>query len=78
MEGATERVRGARGGAREEGNFKGRTMRRTLASIQFTVHKTTHNMAPALDTLVLQMKTSEQVGLCKLCIEMRRNVLFDR
>ena len=46
-----------------EGNFKGGTLRRTLASIQYTVHKTTHNAA--LATLVLQ-------------IVMRRNVLFDR
>ena len=39
-----------------EGNFKGGTLRRTLASIQYTAHKTTHNAALALDTLVLQLK----------------------
>ena len=44
-----------------EGNFKGGTPRRTLANIQDTVHKTTHNAALVLETLVLQMKNSEQV-----------------
>ena len=47
------------------------------------MHKTTNNAALAIETLVgpiLQMKNSEQVGLYrpKLCIVMRRNVLFDR
>ena len=45
-----------------EGNFKGGTLRRTLANIQNTMHKTTHNAALALETLVLPMKNSEQVG----------------
>ena len=44
-----------------EGNFKGGTLRRTRASMQYTVHKTTHNTAPALESLVLQTKNSEQV-----------------
>ena len=33
---------------------------RTLTNIQYTLHKTTHNAALALDTLVLEMKNSEQ------------------
>ena len=45
-----------REGARE-GNFKGGILRRTLASI----HKPSHNAALAIDTLLLQMKNSEQV-----------------
>ena len=39
-----------------EGNFKGGLLRRTLANIQYAVHKTTHNPALAFKTLVLQMK----------------------
>ena len=55
------RSEGGREGAREqgrEGNFKGGTPMSTLASIQYTAHKTTHNAALALETLVLQMKTN--------------------
>ena len=44
-----------------EGNFKGGTLRRTLANIQYTVHTTTYNAVLALETLVLQMKNIEQV-----------------
>ena len=44
-----------------EGNFKGCTLMRTLANIQYTLHKTTHSAALALETLVLKMKNSEQV-----------------
>ena len=62
-EGGSERRReGARkGGSKEgysrEGNFKEGTLRRTLASIQYTAHKTTHNAALALETLLFQIKT---------------------
>ena len=35
---------------------------RVLASIQYT-HKPSHNAALALDTLVLQIKHSEQVNI---------------
>ena len=52
------------GGAWEEGkegNFRGCTMIRTPANIQHALHKTTHNAALALDTLVLQVKNSEHV-----------------
>ena len=54
-EGATERGRstGRSGGRREigrEGNFKGCTLMRTLANIQYTLLKTTHNTALALET----------------------------
>ena len=40
-----------------EGNFNGGTLRRTLASrpIQYTAHKTTHNAALAIASLVLQI-----------------------
>ena len=44
-----------------EGNFKGCTLMRTLANIQYALHITTHNAALALETLVLQMKSIEQV-----------------
>ena len=49
---------GGREGAMEQrrGNFKGGTPRRTLASIQYTSHKT-----HVIETLVLQMKNSERV-----------------
>ena len=57
------------------GNIKGGILRRTL-SIQYTAHKTTHNAALALETLVFKIKNGERVY--KLCIVMRRNVLFDR
>ena len=50
--------KGSKGG-RE--TIKGGTLRRTLASIQYTAHKTTHNAALALETLVLQIKNSERV-----------------
>ena len=61
------RERGARnrsGGGREigrEGNFKGCTLMRTMVTIQYTLPTTTHNVALALETLVLGMKNSEQV-----------------
>ena len=47
---------GAWEGGREigrEGNFKGCTLMMTLANIQYTLHKTTHNAA--LDTLVFEI-----------------------
>ena len=50
--------------------------RRALASVQY-IHKPFHNAALGLETLVLQMKNSEQ-GNYKLCIMMRHNLLFDR
>ena len=59
----------------QEGNFKGGTLRRTLATIiQHTVHKTTHNATIA--ALFLQIQNCKRVF--KLCIVMRRSVLFDR
>ena len=48
-----------RKGARE-GNFKGGIPRRALSSIQY-IHKPSHNGALAIDTLLLQMKNSEEV-----------------
>ena len=45
-----------RGGA----HFKGGILIRELASIQY-IHKPSHNAALAVETLVLQMKNSEQV-----------------
>ena len=54
-----------------EGDFMGVTLRRKLASIQYTAHKTTHihNVALAIATLVLQIQICERVY--KLCIVMR-------
>ena len=48
-----------REGARE-GNFKGCILRRALTSM-YSIHKPSHNAALAIDTLLLQMKNSEQV-----------------
>ena len=46
-----------------EGNGKGGTLRRTLAStgIQYTAHKTTHNATLAIATLVLQLHNCKWV-----------------
>ena len=58
---ATERGRGAiKGGPSETGRQGGRETSREvpwwiLANILYTVHKTTHNAALALDTLVLKI-----------------------
>ena len=60
-----------------EGNFKGGTLRRTLASIQCTTLKPTHDAALAIATLVLQIQNYCK-RVYKHCIVMRRNVLFDR
>ena len=62
-EGATEGGRGTRRsvGGREierEGNFKGCTPMRTLTNIQYTLHKSTHNAAFVIETLILEMKNS--------------------
>ena len=53
-------VRGRRGD-REGGNFKGCTLMRTLANIQYVLHKTTHNADLAIETLVLEITNGEQV-----------------
>ena len=53
------REQGGREQEREE-NFKGSIPRRAEASVQY-IHKPFHNAALGLDTLVLQMKNSEQV-----------------
>ena len=45
-----------------EGNFKGDIMRRTLASIHYTAHKTTNNAALAIATWVLQIQNCKRVG----------------
>ena len=42
----------------KQGNFKGGILRRALA-----IHKPSHNAALTLETLVLQMKNSEQVNI---------------
>ena len=80
-EGGSERGVRERGRERaaergREGNFKGGTLGRTLPSIRHTAHKTTLNAVLASDTLVLDIKKCERVY--KLCIVMRRNVLFHR
>ena len=61
--GPRERYREERGGREiwREGNFKGCTLMKTLANIQYALLKTTHNAALALETLVLGMKNSEPV-----------------
>ena len=69
-----QRSKGGRKGGRDGGKLQGRYPEEDTG--QYTVHKSTHNEALALETLVLQMKNSEQVY--KLCIMMRGNVLFDR
>ena len=44
------------------GHLMGGTLRRELANIQY-IHKPSHNAALALETLVLQIKNSEQVEM---------------
>ena len=51
---------GREGRWRQGANFTGGILMRELASIQY-IHKPSHNAALALDTLVLQIKNSEQV-----------------
>ena len=60
-EGLSEERKEQGGGeqGREE-NVKGGIPRRTQASVQY-IHKPFHNTALGLETLVLQMKNSEQV-----------------
>ena len=60
-----------------EGNFKESTLMRTLACIQYTAHKTTHNAALAIASLLLQIQNYCK-RVYKLCIVMCRNVLFYR
>ena len=57
---------GQRGGGEGRANFTAGILRRELASIQYIrhavySHKQSHNAALGLETLVLQMKNSEQV-----------------
>ena len=52
--------RGGEGRGGEGANLTGGILMRELATIQY-IHKPSHNAALALDTLVLQMKNSEQV-----------------
>ena len=59
-----EEEQGRSVGGREigrDGNFKGCTLWRTLTSIQYTAHKTTHNAALAITTLVLQIQNCKRV-----------------
>ena len=61
--GDIEREREGASGEGEQGrddNFKGGIPRRAQASVQY-IHKPFHNAALGLETLVLQMKNSEQV-----------------
>ena len=60
MDGGREEANGGGIERGREGNFKGDILRRALqASIQY-IHKPSHNAALAIDTLLLQMKNSEQ------------------
>ena len=54
------RVGGREGG--RAGHLMGGTLMRELANIQY-IHKRSHNAAFALETLVFQMKNSEQVEM---------------
>ena len=65
-------------GDREGGKLQGRYPKEDTCQYQYTAHKTTHNAALAIATLVLQIQNCKRVY--KLCIVMRRNdiVLFDR
>ena len=58
-----------------EGNFKCDTLSRTLASIQRTRQHTTRPLPLRLWYILL---TQNSKRVCKLCIVMRRNLLFDR
>ena len=73
-EGATERGRGAREERERKGDREGGKLQGTYPredSDQYTAHKTTHDAALAIATLVLQIQNGKQVY--KLSI-----VLFDR
>ena len=72
-EGATDRGRGARDGRKLQGRYPEED---TDQYMQYTAHKTAHNTARAIATLVLQKQNCKRIY--KLCIAMRRNVLFDR
>ena len=61
-------------GGREGGKLQGRYPEEDNG--QYTAHKTMHNTAFAIVTLILQIQNCKRVY--KLCIVMRRNVLFDR
>ena len=61
-------------GANEVGKFQGRYSEQDTS--QYTVYNAQHTAALALETLVLQKKNSGRVY--KLCIVMRRYVLFDK
>ena len=52
-------------GVRTQTNFTAGILRRELASIHY-IHKPSHNAALALETLILQMKNSEQVYILNL------------
>ena len=54
--------RGGEGRGGEGANFTGGILMRELASIQY-IHKPSHNVALALETLVLQIQNSEQVKI---------------
>ena len=56
------RKRAEEGLSEEWRESKGGILRRALASIQY-IHKQSHNAALAIDTLLLQMKNSEQVSI---------------
>ena len=60
MDGGREEASGGGIERGREENFKGGILMRALASIQY-IHKPSHNAALAIDTLLLQMKSSEQV-----------------
>ena len=60
MDGGREEASGGGIERGMDGNFKGGILRRAVASIKY-IHKPSHNTALANDTLLLHMKSSEQV-----------------
>ena len=69
MDSARERWEGASGEGEQgrDENFKGGIPRRAQASVQY-IHKPFHNATLGLETLVLQMKSSEQVCVIMYCL----------
>ena len=63
-EGRGGEERGGEGRGRQT-NFTAGILRMELASIQY-IHKPSHNAALALETLILQMKNSEQVYILNM------------
>ena len=77
-EGLSEKGREQVGKGSKEGTKTSREVSRGGHRPVYSIHKPFHNAALGLETLVLQMKNSEQVYIINFCIVMRHNVLVDR